>query len=163
MDDEFHHYAKMLLIVRRQPFTAGEERWTREEVQLCLTEIFAPHRCWVFPAQTPKQFLVLVNRPVLDMYSSVYECLESARRHLHDCGIDAMLGGQVLSPEPEKLPELYHRVSSILNERQRIMKGECWIRDFPFLMRSRGSRDGAACGVRFRGYDPRAPQGAVCA
>lgn len=123
LDDEFHHYAKVLLIVRRQPFTAGEERWTREEVQLCLTEIFAPHRCWVFPAQTPKQFLVLVNRPVLDMYSSVYECLESARRHLHDCGIDAMLGGQVLSPEPEKLPELYHRVSSILNERQRIMKG----------------------------------------
>ncbi|MGZ7442562.1 response regulator [Paenibacillus sp. TH7-28] len=123
LDEDFHHFAKMMLILRRQPFTVEAARWTQEEAQQSLTEIFAPHRCWVFPAQTPKQFLVLLNRSVLDMYSSVYECLESARRHLHARGMDVMLGGQVLAPEPEKLPELYHRVSAILNERQRIMKG----------------------------------------
>lgn len=57
------------------------------------------------------------------MYSSVHECLESLRRHLLSHDYDAIIGGQLLFAESGNLPELYHRMSSIVSEQQRLKQG----------------------------------------
>ncbi|MEF2966805.1 response regulator [Paenibacillus sp. M1] len=121
LGEEFHHYAKMMLIVRKQPFTVGP--WSLQEVEQRLADRFAPHRCWVFPANRPEQFLALVNRAAVDSFSSLYECLESVRRHLHAHGLAAIVGGQPPSPESGRLPEMYHRLSGIVDQQQRIAEG----------------------------------------
>ncbi|RCX20576.1 two-component system response regulator YesN [Fontibacillus phaseoli] len=123
LNEQFQHYAKLMFIVRKQPFTAGRAGWNREALQHRLSELFAPHACWVFPTYFPKQFLVLVNGTVTGKYSTVYECMESARRHLYSHGIDATIGGQLQPAEPGKLPELYYRLTEMINEHQRINQG----------------------------------------
>lgn len=123
LGDQFRHYGKMLILIRRQPFAGGRELWSPERLQRRLDALFAPHLCWVFPTQMPNQFLVLVQKTAVESYSSVYECLESVRRDLEIAGLSATVGGQLQAGDPDRLPELYHRVSGILDERQRIHQG----------------------------------------
>lgn len=123
LGDQFRHYGKMLILIRRQPFAGGRELWSPEGLQRRLDALFAPHLCWVFPTQMPNQFLVLVQKAAVEPYSSVYECLESVRRALEIAGLSATVGGQLQAGDPDRLPELYHRVSGILDERQRIHQG----------------------------------------
>lgn len=59
----------------------------------------------------------------VEPYSSVYECFESIRRTLEAEGLPVSVGGQLQSGDPDKLPELYHRVSGILDKEQRIHHG----------------------------------------
>ncbi|WP_410771703.1 response regulator [Fontibacillus sp. BL9] len=124
LNEQFQSYAKLMFIVRKQPFTAGHAEWKREALQERLSELFAHHACRVFPTYIPKQFLVFVNGTVVTgTYSTVYECLESARRHLYNQGVDVTIGGQLQPAEPGKLPELYYRMTEMLNEHQRINQG----------------------------------------
>ncbi|MFD1176636.1 response regulator [Paenibacillus puldeungensis] len=123
LNQEFTHFAKVMLIARRQPFSPGKDEWKREKMEYLLKQIFAPHECWVFPAQIPQEYIVFVNRAAAGMYSSIYECLESVRRHLVGHGMDAIIGGQLLSSESGRLPELYYRASGMLSEQQRITQG----------------------------------------
>ncbi|MDU4694861.1 MAG: response regulator [Paenibacillus sp.] len=123
LGDQFRHYGKMLILIRRQPFAGGRERWSAEGVQQRLDVLFTPHLCWVFPTQMPGQFLALVQKTAVESYSSVYECLESIRCTLEKAGLSATVGGQQQAGDPDRLPEFYHRVSGILDERQRIHQG----------------------------------------
>lgn len=120
LDDQFYHYGKIVLLLRKQPFTAGGKCWTRDYLQQKLNEALAPHPCWVFPTRTPKEFLVVVHKSALDTYSSVFSCLEAIRHSLKEHGLEAAVGGQLQSSGPEGLPNTYHRVSGILDEGQRI-------------------------------------------
>ncbi|MGC5772261.1 response regulator transcription factor [Paenibacillus pabuli] len=114
---------QMMIILRRQPFTPERERWGQKTLQASLEDFFAPRPCKVFLSQTPQQFIVFVNRSVLDLYSSVHECLESLRRHLHAQGMDSSIGGQVAWSETVNLSELYHQISFILSTHQRLNNG----------------------------------------
>lgn len=122
-DQKFSCFAKIMLILCKQPFSPGKEEWKRERIEYSLKELFAPHECWVFPAQTPQEYIVFVNRAAAGMYSSIYECLESVRRHLVGHGMDATIGGQLLTSESGRLSELYYQASGMLSERQRITQG----------------------------------------
>ncbi|MUG85105.1 response regulator [Paenibacillus timonensis] len=123
LGDQFRHYGKALILIRRQPFAGGRELWNLEGLQRRLGELFSPHLCWVFPTQMASQFLVLVQKIAVEPYSSVYECFESIRRTLEAEGLPVSVGGQLQSGDPDKLPELYHRVSGILDKEQRIHHG----------------------------------------
>lgn len=114
---------QVMFVLRRQPFTGGGQQWGRETILYALTEYLAPYPCKAFPAQSSQQIIAFVNRAVLDRYSSLYECLESVRRHLSKQGMDVMIGGQLLTGESGRLPELYHRISGIIGEQQRINQG----------------------------------------
>lgn len=139
LEDRVHHYAKLMLLLRKQPFTAGEDLWEPEEVRRGVSEFFAPHPCWVFPTQRPKQLLVMVNKAAAEMYSSIYESLESLRRFLETRGMKSAIGGQLQSGEPGKLPELYYRISGILNEQQRIHQAIVLDTDVPISIVRSGS------------------------
>lgn len=123
LGERLHLYAKLMLTIRRQPFSSEQTAWKPEVIERRLSGIFDPYDCSVFPTQDPKQVLVLVNASVTGMFTSVYECLESARLHLHSAGIDVTIGGQLQPSEPGKLPELYYRLTQMINERQRINQG----------------------------------------
>ncbi|MFE6076273.1 response regulator [Paenibacillus sp. NPDC057886] len=115
--------AQMMIILRRQPFTRERERWGQKTLQASLEEFFAPRPCKVFLSQNPQQFIVFVNRGILDLYSSVHECLEALRRHLVAQGMDTTIGGQLVWSETVNLSELYHQISSILSMHQRLNNG----------------------------------------
>ncbi|KOY16542.1 response regulator transcription factor [Paenibacillus xylanivorans] len=115
--------AQMIIILRRQPFTSERERWGQKTLQASLEDFFAPRPCKVFLSQTPQQFIVFVNRGILDLYSSVHECLESLRRHLVAQGMDTTIAGQLVWSESVNLSELYHQISSILSMHQRLNNG----------------------------------------
>ncbi len=119
----FPYYARLMFILKKQPFTGENAYWNPERVQYLLSELFSPHTCRVFPTYIHNQYLALVNGTVTGMYSTVYECLESTRRHLSMQGIEVTIGGQFQSVEPDKLPELYYRVTEMINENQRIHQG----------------------------------------
>lgn len=123
LGDQFRYYGKLLILIRRQPFAGGRELWNAEELQRRLDAMFAPQLCWVFPTQVPGQFLAMVQKTAADAYSSVYQCLESVRKTLEAAGLAATIGGQLLSGDPDRLPELYHRMSGILDERQPVHQG----------------------------------------
>ncbi|MEK4274138.1 response regulator transcription factor [Paenibacillus sp. FSL R7-0026] len=116
-------FNQMLIIMSKQPFTTGHERWVQVELEGIVQDFFAFHPCRVYTSQTPYQFVAFVNKSALEVYSSVHECLESLRRHLVAHDIDAIIGGQLLFAESGNLPELYHRMSSILSEQQRLKQG----------------------------------------
>ncbi|WP_339199616.1 response regulator [Paenibacillus sp. FSL P4-0176] len=116
-------FSQMMIIMSRQPFTAGHERWVQVELEGLVQDFFAFHPCRVYTSQTSYQFIAFVNKSALEVYSSVHECLESMRRHLVAHDIDAIIGGQLLFAESGNLPELYHRMSSILSEQQRLKQG----------------------------------------
>ncbi|MDN4068629.1 response regulator [Paenibacillus vini] len=137
LDEQFQHSPKLMFIVRKQPFAASRDEWNPETLQHWLSELFAPHACRVFPTYVPKQFLILVNGAITGIYSTVYECLESARRHLSIQGIEVTIGGQLQPAEPGKLPELYYRMTEILNEHQRIHQGA--VLDFGVFFSQTGS------------------------
>ncbi|UPK41622.1 response regulator transcription factor [Paenibacillus pabuli] len=115
--------AQLMIILRRQPFTPKRERWGQQTLQASLEDFFAPRPCKVFLSQTPHQFIVFVNRGILDLYSSVHECLESLRRYLVVQGMDTSIGGQLVWSESVNLSELYHQVSSLLSMHQRLNSG----------------------------------------
>ncbi|MGX1830902.1 response regulator transcription factor [Paenibacillus taichungensis] len=115
--------AQIMIVLRRQPFTPERERWGQKTLQASLEDFFAPRPCKVFLSQTPHQFIVFVNKGILDLYSSVHECLESLRRHLVAQGMDTTIGGQLLWSESVNLSELYHQISSILSMHQRLNNG----------------------------------------
>ncbi|MFC9708818.1 response regulator [Paenibacillus sp. NPDC056933] len=115
---------QMMIVLRRQPFTPERERWGQKTLQASLEDFFAPRPCKVFLSQTPQQYIVFVNRSILDLYSSVHECLESLRRHLYAQGMDTTIGGQpAWSETDDNLSELYHQISFILLTHQRLNNG----------------------------------------
>ncbi|WP_059050155.1 response regulator [Paenibacillus senegalimassiliensis] len=120
LGDQFHHYGKIVLLLRKQPFTPGGEGWTRDFIQQELNDTLAPHLCWVFPTRTSKEYLVLAHKSALETYSSVYSCLEAIRRSLGERGLQVAVGGQMQPADPGGLLEAYHRISGILDEGQRI-------------------------------------------
>ncbi|HBU82875.1 MAG TPA: two-component system response regulator [Paenibacillus sp.] len=121
--ENFTFFAQMMIIIRRQPFTPERERWGQRTLQASLEDFFAPRSCKVFQSQTPHQFIVFVNKGIVDLYSSVHECLESLRRHLVVQGMDTIIGGQVVGSETVNFPELYYQISSILSTHQRLNHG----------------------------------------
>ncbi|WP_435922241.1 response regulator transcription factor [Paenibacillus sp. DYY-L-2] len=121
--EHFHLYAKLMFVIRRQPFTNRLNAWNPDVAQRLLSGIFAPHACFVFPTPDSNQFLVLVSATVTGLFSSLYECMEAARRELHSGGMDVTIGGQLQAAEPVKLPELYYRLTELLNEQQLINRG----------------------------------------
>lgn len=123
LEQDFSLFAKVMMVIRKQPFSQGSEAWKIEKMKHCLEEIFAPQSCEIFPAQTPKEYITLISRAAVDRYSSFYECLEATRRHLAVHGMEAMIGGQLHCPDPGRLPELYYRTSGILTDQQRLMQG----------------------------------------
>lgn len=116
-------FSQMMMIMNKQPFTTGHERWVQAELEAIMQDFFTFHACRVYTSQTPYQFIAFVNKSALEVYSSVHECLESLRRHLVAHHIDAIIGGQLLFAESGNLPELYHRMSSIVSEQQRLKQG----------------------------------------
>lgn len=123
LGENFTFFAQMMIIIRRQPFTREREQWGQRTLQASLEDFFAPRSCKVFQSQTPHQFIVFVNKGIVDVYSSVHECLESLRRHLAVQGVDTIIGGQGVGAETVNLPELYHQISSILSTHQRLNHG----------------------------------------
>lgn len=119
---DFHNQAKALLLLRKQPFTPGEDQWKMELLQACMTEICAPHSCWVLPTHSPKQFIVLVNASIKGKYRSIYEYMDSAHRRLLTHGVHASIGGQLKPVEQGKLPEHYYTLSKLLDEQLTITR-----------------------------------------
>ncbi|MGG6314156.1 response regulator transcription factor [Paenibacillus macerans] len=140
LGDHFRHYDKMILLLRKQPFADREDLWKQEVIQRELSAFFAPHLSWVFPTQQPGQFLAMVHKASADACSSVLEYLESVRRYLDNLGIRSAIGGQLPSGDPGRLPELYYRMSGILNEQQRIAHGIVVDTEVPLPLASQDSR-----------------------
>ncbi|WP_338543842.1 response regulator transcription factor [Paenibacillus tundrae] len=121
--EEFPLYSHMIIILRKQPFSLGMDRWTSETLERSLAEFFRAQPCQVLLTQTSYQYIILANRGALDWYSSMHECLESLRRHLYEEGLDGIIGGQLMSADVDQLPELYYRITSILTTQQRLKHG----------------------------------------
>ncbi|WP_128102100.1 response regulator [Paenibacillus sp. DCT19] len=121
--EEFPLYSHMMIILRKQPFSQGKDRWSLETLKQSLAEFFHAQPCRVLLTQTPHQYIIMANRGALDWYSSMHECLESLRRHLLEAGMDGMIGGQLMSADSDQLSELYYRITSVLTTQQRLKHG----------------------------------------
>lgn len=115
--------SQMMIILRKQPFTPGNEQWTQQTLLGAVEVLFAPQPCRVLQSQTPNQYIVFVNKGALAAFSSMHECLESLRRHLITYQMDTMIGGQLLSSDSGHVPEVYHQITSILSAQQRLNQG----------------------------------------
>ncbi|WP_138495146.1 response regulator transcription factor [Paenibacillus pinistramenti] len=58
---ELYAADKIMLLVRRQPFTPGAEQWRAPEMRASLEQACAPCGCTVLPAGRPEQFIVLAG------------------------------------------------------------------------------------------------------
>ncbi|KQO10747.1 response regulator [Paenibacillus sp. Leaf72] len=113
---EFREQTKAPFLIHKQPFSPNKEQWKLSVLQAGLTEVFAPHDCWVFPTQQPYQFFVLVNLSVKDKYPSAYECMEAARSGLLKEGLYASLCGQLQAIPDGRLAEFYQQMSRLMKE-----------------------------------------------
>ncbi|ASA23095.1 response regulator [Paenibacillus donghaensis] len=115
---DFHAADKVMLILRRQPFTPapGPDRWTQKMLLACLDEACAPHGRWIFPALLPEQYLVLVNASVLDVYPSVYGCMEAVSGAMLAQGIRVSIAAEAQPVRSRVLAACYEKLDKLMNE-----------------------------------------------
>ncbi|PQP81396.1 two-component system response regulator [Paenibacillus sp. PCH8] len=116
-------FSQLMILISKQPFTTGHERWEQPKLQAILHNFFITHACRVYTSHAAYQYIVFVNKSAIDLYLSVHECLEALRRHLVAHDMHAIIGGQLLLAESDNLPELYHRMSSLMSAQQRMKQG----------------------------------------
>ncbi|MRN53766.1 response regulator transcription factor [Paenibacillus monticola] len=109
---------KIMLILRRQLFTPwpGPDRWNGQVIQSCLSEVCAPHDCWVFPTLLPEQFLAVIGSPVLETYPSVYECMKRIYAELQLQGIEVSIAAEPQPVVNRMLGKVYEKLDKLMNE-----------------------------------------------
>ncbi|AOZ90886.1 response regulator [Paenibacillus crassostreae] len=116
---------KIMLIIRRQPFTREPEvgNFTQNVLQVCLTKACGPHGCWVFPALLSEQFIAIVNSSILDNYPSVHACMEALSSELQTEAIKVSIA---VVPQPAGIQALvkdYGKLDTIMNEQLSVSGG----------------------------------------
>ncbi|MBT2288900.1 response regulator [Paenibacillus albidus] len=127
LDADFSLHPKRVFVVRKQPFTPDLPGHHAAVIRDCFTQAYAPHTCWVFPAQAADQLLVLVNASIQEKYPDIQECMEAAQQRLQVEGLEVSMATQVQAVENQAVPELYDRISRMLIEQMSL--GRCLLLD----------------------------------
>ncbi|PZD97513.1 two-component system response regulator [Paenibacillus sambharensis] len=112
---EFYAGPKLMLLVRKQPFTTGE-KWDGEQLRPIIAKVCEPHCCWAIPTSLSGQVLVLADEGLKDKYPSAYEWLDAIGRELTAQGIPASMISQYKPVEHGDLPEAYRSLVRRLDE-----------------------------------------------
>lgn len=89
----FEEETKLPLLLCKQPFTPFSEVWRLESIQSFLSQLYAPHACWVLPLEDSHRFLVLAQASLTEKYGSVDDWMKAVSDQLDKQGIHASMAG----------------------------------------------------------------------